>query len=133
MGRSNVYKRLAEGLSPVAAYEVAPHRYLWNAPVADPMPFTWREVRDAAPYKVGDVVFVVHGDTFRRAYIATVGVDKDSWDDWRECYHVLPETKAGRWSKVYYIAHPGYIQRGYQRAGLAPEMPKDNEGGKGNG
>ena len=112
-------------LGPVAAYPVAPHRYKWDAVTPDDLAITWREVRDAAPYKVGEVVFVVHGDGFRRAYIGAVDVQKDRWGEWLECYRVFPETKAGRWSRLFYVAHPGFIQRGYQRAGLAPEMPKD--------
>lgn len=111
---------------PVSSYEVAEHRYLWNAPVADPMPYKWREVRDAAPYKVGEVVYVVHGDTYRKAIIAVVDCTKDAYDDWRECYKVFPETKAGTWSKLFYVAHPGFIQRAYQRAGLAPEMHNEH-------
>lgn len=112
-------------LPPVADFTVAPHRYLWNATLPAELAITWREVRDAAPYKAGEVVFVVYGDGFRRAYVESVDVQKDRWDDWRECYRVFPETKAGQWSKLFYIAHPGFIQRGYQRAGLAPEMPSD--------
>ena len=46
-------------LGPVAAYPVAPHRYKWDAVTPDDLAITWREVRDAAPYKVGEVVFVV--------------------------------------------------------------------------
>lgn len=112
-------------LGPVADYEVAPHRYRYDKP-HDPeaaIPITWRDVRDAAPYKAGEVVFVVHGDGFRRAIIHLVDVTKDGADFWRECYRVFPETKAGQWSRLFYVAHPGFIQRGYQRAGLAPEMP----------
>jgi hypothetical protein len=108
---------------PVADYPVAPHRYKWDAVTPDDLAITWREVRDAAPYKAGEVVFVVYGDGFRRAIISSVEVTKDASDFWRECYHVFPETKAGQWSKLYYVAHPGFVQRGYQRAGLAPEMP----------
>jgi hypothetical protein len=109
---------------PVSSYTVAEHRYVWNPPLQDPMPYTYKEVREAAPYKVGDVVYVVHGDGYRKAIIAVVDCAKDTYDDWRECYTVFPETKAGHWSKLYYTAHPGFIQRGYQRAGLAPDIPK---------
>ena len=110
-------------LDPVADYPVAEHRYLWSAPLADPLPITWREVRDAAPYKIGDVVYVIHDDGFAKAIVIHVGVDKDSFGDWREQYKVCRETKSGAWSKMWQIAHPGFIQRGYQRAGLAPDIP----------
>lgn len=108
---------------PVAAYEVAGHRYLYNSPTPETYPYTYREVKAAAPYKVGDVVYVVYGDTFRKAIIARVECTKDAYDFWRECYDVFPETKSGEWSKLFYVAHPGFIQRGYQRAGLAPDVP----------
>lgn len=119
-------------LAPVAAYEVAPHRYLFTDPNFDPdapIPYTWREVRDAAPYKVGEVVYVVYGDGFRKALIHHVDADKDVYDFWREVYTVLPETKKGQWSKVFYKAYSGFIQRGYQRAGLAPDVPVKWSGG----
>lgn len=114
-------------LEPVAAYPVAPHRYLWTAPVPDHIPTKWRDVIAAAPYKVGDVVLTVYGDGYRRAYVERVSCDKDRFDDWRECYHVLPETKAGTWSKLYHVTHPGLIQRAYIRAGQAPDCPPENE------
>lgn len=119
--------KFGQKLNPVADYEVAPHRYRWDIATPDDVAITWREVRDAAPYKAGEVVFVVYGDGFRKAYIGAVEVTKDAYEFWRECYHVFPETKAGAWSKLFYVAHPGFIQRGYQRAGLAPEMPVDKD------
>lgn len=109
---------------PVSEYEVAPHRYLWDRTTPDDLAVTVREVIAAAPYKPGEVVYVVYGDSYRKAMIYSVSVDRNIYDEWRECYRVFPETKAGLWSKLYYTAHPGYIQRGYQRAGLAPEMPE---------
>lgn len=125
--------RFGVKLNPVAAYEVAPHRYKWDAVTPDDLAITWREVRDAAPYKAGEVVYEERGEGFRRAYIYGVNVEMGYDGFWRECYTVFPETKSGEWSKLYHKTHPGFIQRGYQRAGLAPEMPKDDEGGKGNG
>lgn len=116
-------------LPPVENFAVAPHRYLFNAPSPDVLPYTWREVRDAAPYKAGEVIYTVDGDTFRRAYIVRVDVTKNAYDDWREVYWVRPETKAGQFAKREYMAHPGFVQRGYQRAlGLdecdRPKAPK---------
>jgi hypothetical protein len=103
-------------LPPVNTFNVSPHLYSYHAPSPDPMPYTWREVRDAAPYKPGDVVYVVDGDGFRKAYISRVDVDKNNWDDWREYYWVRPETKQGTFAKREYKAYPGFVQRGYQRA-----------------
>ena len=107
---------------PVADYPVAPHRYRWDTPSED-VPDNWRAVRDAAPYKVGEVVYVVYGAGFAKAIISLVDSAKTSHDEWRETYRVHRETKKGEWSKLFYVAHPGFIQRGYQRAGLAPDMP----------
>jgi hypothetical protein len=114
-------------LQPVAAYEVAPHRYLYNRPF-DPsvdMPETYKETIAAAPYKVGDVVLTVCGEGYARAYVAGVYADRNHYGELREYYLIRRETKAGEWSKRPYHAWPGQIQRGYQRAGQAPEMPKD--------
>lgn len=111
---------------PVASYPVAEHRYAWDKPTPDDFAFTYKEVREAAPYKVGDVVYVVYGDGFRKAIVYAVQVHMGNDGFWREAYAVFPETKSGEWSKLYYVAHPGYIQRGYYRAGLAPEMPSEH-------
>ena len=124
MGR----KHPQHSLPPVTEFEVAPHRYLWNAPtgaetlsVSDSM--VPSKVRAAAPYQRGDVVWVIHGGGFIRAYIEHVLVRyKDG--DLVEYYRVRHENKNGQWSRVVKDAFPGYIQRGYYRAGLAPEIPK---------
>lgn len=114
-------------LPPVIAFEVAPHRYLYDAPFdpETPLPLTWKEVKAASPYKAGEVVYVAYGDGFARAYIHALSCAHDDLGFLREAYEVRRETKAGEWAKRTYIAHPGFIQRGYQRAGLAPEMPQD--------
>ena len=111
-------------LAPVETYTVAEHRYLWNEPIPDKYPESWREVRDAAPYKAGEVVYVAYGDGFTRAYIERVDVDYNRWTEWREFYWVRRETKKGLFAKVAYKAYSGYVQRGYQRAGLAPDVPE---------
>lgn len=112
-------------LAPVSEFTVAEHRYRWDAP-SDPAELdrtTWKQVRDASPYKAGEVVYVVYGDTYAKAYIHEVSCERNYYDELREYYIVRRETKAGRWANQTYKAHPGYVQRGYQRAGLAPEMP----------
>lgn len=112
-------------LPPVASFAVAPHRYLWTAPIADPPPQTWREVREAAPYKPGDVVFVVYGDGYCRAYVHAITCRRDGFGDLVEAYEIRRETRSGTFHKRAYVVGAGLVQRGYQRAGLAPEMPKD--------
>lgn len=109
---------------PVADYAAAAHRYLYNRPIPDVFPTTYREIMGAAPYKVGEVVYIIYGDGFTKAIISRVSCDKDRWDDWRECYEVHRETKKGAWSKKFHKVWSGYIQRGYQRAGLAPDVPE---------
>lgn len=110
----------------VACFEVAPHRYLYTGLVGgealtDP---TYRQVKEAAPYKAGDVVYVAYGDGFTKAYIHYVGCRRDRYDDKVEYYDARRETKKGDWAKKTYMIYPGTIQRGYHRAGLAPEIPE---------
>lgn len=117
-----------------ATLDVAPHRYLWTGSPEE----TERELLAGergtearqkfmalVPYKVGEVVYVVYGDTFAKAYISAVLCNYDRYGDRREMYRVHRLNADGkRFSKRWYYAHPGYVQRGYQRAGLAPEMPE---------
>jgi hypothetical protein len=118
-------KRKLPPLPPVSTFTVAPHRYLWNDPPGqDVDESSWRAVRDAAPYKAGEVVYVVHGDGYRLAYIVRVDARKNLYDDWQECYEVRPANKSGDvFAARSYTAYPGFIQRAYKRAGLAPEIP----------
>jgi hypothetical protein len=103
------------------AFEVAPHRYLFSGGPDRPEGF--KAVRNAAPYQTGDVIYVVHGSGFARAYVHRVWAEPDSLGDYRECYDVRRETKTGSFAKTFYRVHPGQVQRGYQRAGLAPDVP----------
>jgi hypothetical protein len=106
------------------AFQVAEHRYRWD--IADTtFPLTWSDVKASAPYKVGEVIYVVHGDGYARAYVHAVTCAKDGLDFWRESYIVRRETATGAFSKRAYMVHPGQVQRGYQRRGWAPEMPKE--------
>jgi hypothetical protein len=114
-------------LPPVTTFTVAPHRYLWNAPASETVPCTYREVKTAAPYKAGEVIYVVDGDGYRRAYIVHVTADRDRYDEWREYYEVRPETKNGTFAKRSYKAYPGFVQRGYQRALGLDDMDRETE------
>lgn len=107
---------------------VAPHRYRWDReddldPTHGAMPI--RDFRAAAPYQPGDVVYVQCGDEVKKARVMLVLVDYDLWGDRRHGYRVQLETKAGLWAKNWIVTHPGFIQRGYQKMGLAPEMPEN--------
>lgn len=109
-------------------YPVAPHRYLWHRTKAEVEAevarTTWAEVRDAAPYKPGEVVYVVWGDGFARAYVHAITCRRDGFGDLAEAYEIRRETKAGHWAKRVYTVGAGLVQRGYQRAGLAPDVPE---------
>lgn len=112
-------------LPPVETFTVAPHRYLYDAPY-DPeakQPTTYREVKAAAPYKIGDVIYVAYGDGYARAYVHDISCRRDRWDDLQEVYLIRRETKTGEFGKRAYQTFPGLIQRGYHRAGLAPDIP----------
>jgi hypothetical protein len=109
---------------PVADLPVAPHRYRYDAPLS-PDPTSYKEAKAAAPYKAGEVVYVAYGDGYAKALIDYVTARLDRFDDPKEAYIVRRETKAGLWSKRAYLTYPGIIQRGYYRAGLAPEIPAD--------
>ena len=111
--------------TPVADCTVAPHRYLWTRNPDDmPDPDDYREVKAATPYKVGEVIWIAYGEGCTRAIISYVGPVRNYYDEWTEEYTVHRETKKGTWSKIWYKVRSGIVQRGYQRAGLAPEMPK---------
>lgn len=113
-------------LPPVAEFEVAPHRYTYTKLVGGESLInpTFKEVKEAAPYKVGEVVYVAYGDGFAKCYISYVAARVNHEGDKVEYYFGRRETKKGEWCKREYTVYPGYIQRGYYRAGLAPEIPE---------
>ena len=108
----------------------APHRFTWDSDTIDGS-FVVRDgqaipsLRDfmaLSPYKVGDVIMVTHGEGFKRAYVSLVGHDYDRFGDRMLKYRVHTENAKGDvFSKNFYYVWPGMIQRGYQRAGLAPD------------
>lgn len=108
-------------------FKVAEHRYRWDAEF-DPnkdLPLTWKEVKASAPYKKGEIIYMVYGDGYARAYIHDVTCVPDGYGFLREAYIVRRETATGAFAKRTNTVHPGQVQRGYQRRGWAPEMPKD--------
>jgi len=108
---------------PVADFEVAPHRYLWSG-IEDVYrdAASYAEFMAGVPYKKGEVVWLDHG-TPVKALIVDVFCDRDRFGDRREKYRVVTETKKGFWSKSWHYTWSGYIQRGYKKAGLAPDIP----------
>lgn len=130
--------RMVKDWSPerVEDTELAPHRYRWDED-REPVAVEYRKGGDAmqralderkafmaaVPYKVGEVVMVERGQRFERARITHVFTERNRHDELREKYRVQFATVKGLWSRVWFYVSPGEVQRGYQRAGLAPEMP----------
>jgi len=115
----------------VEDYEVAPHRYLYNDPPTAALSFGKPESFgawfDSIPYKEGEVVYIDCGGAEpKRAKIYAVVVERDLYGERREVYKVQYETKAGLFSKLWEKTSPGYVQRGYQKAGLAPDVPAND-------
>lgn len=125
--------RMVKNWTPIKVeeIEVAPHRYRWDGAVgADgnrlgdiALADDFRAARACIPYKEGEVVYIERGDKAVRALIYRAAIGRDRYGDRREWYNVQPETASGTFSKLWERVHPGFIQRGYQRAGLAPEIP----------
>lgn len=105
----------------VANAVVAPHRYTWDRDDGV-MEKGYRQTIDLAPYKVGDVVLVEVGNTAVKAIVLSVLAYRDRYGDYQEYYRVARETKKGLWAKVWCNTFPGFIQRGYALAGLAPDV-----------
>lgn len=116
----------------VASAEVAPHRYLWSGairPDGEPAKelvdcTSFKDRRANVPYAEGEVVYVERsGEAVKARIYVVLTTMRDRYGDPREAYKVQVATASGHWSKLWEMAHPGFIQRGYKRAGLAPDVP----------
>lgn len=108
-------------------FPVAPHRYVWSGTDDTFLHAkTHKEFKAGCPYKEGEVVFVEHGGKPVRAKIIGVWRERDYYGDPRVVYRVQLETAKGIFSKLWTTTWPGFIQRGYQLAGLAPDIPASN-------
>lgn len=109
--------------TPVEDTPVAPHRMKWDGSGdVEPKDDKYSSFVATSHYKPGEVVMVVYGDGFARARILNVFAQRKYSGDLGHQYRVQRETKKGRWSRNLYYTWPGYIQRGYLRAGLAPDL-----------
>jgi hypothetical protein len=109
-------------LLPVDQYPVAPHRYLYDDPRPDPT--TLAEARKNAPYKADEVIWCdLGGAAPKRCYVVYVGAEFNRHGEPREWYSVRPERKDRKFGTGIRYAYPGHVQRGYQKAGLAPDVP----------
>lgn len=100
---------------------MAPHRYTWDSEGSQwdaPDYKTWLA---SVPYKAGENVYLDFGGRLVKAHILNVVRSDDGFGFRREAYTVQVETKTGHWSKLWERTHPGFIQRGYLLAGLAPD------------
>lgn len=125
--------RVVKDWKPVKAddMQVAPHRYLWGGAIgSDGQKLPWienatnsRETRAAIPYREGEVIYIDRGGIAVRALIYVVlPHTRDHLGSRRESFHVQPETRDGTFSKLWERVYPGTIQRGYHKAGLAPDL-----------
>lgn len=105
----------------VDSLPVAPHRYLWDAPPTLDGDVPYKEWVLSVPYKRGEVIWFLHNGEHKRGLIVRLEIDRDLQGDKREAYMVRPETKSGYFSKRLIKTYPGFIQRGYHAAGLAPD------------
>lgn len=116
--------------------DVAPHRYRYTGTIGPDgqelkdvgLCDEYREAMQNVPYREGEVVFV-EGPKGKpeRALIHTVYLRRDRFGFRVERYKIQRQTAKGLFSKLWEQSAPGFIQRGYQQAGLAPEMPDEQE------
>lgn len=99
---------------------VSPHRYTWED--KRPLAETLREARANAPYKPGDIVWCMIDGVARKAKIRHVFAEMGYYGWPREFYTAQLDTKKGLWAKQWRRIYPGFIQRGYHAAGLAPDL-----------
>lgn len=104
---------------------IAPHRYTWENDLPDLDSFglhEWDQMKAAIPYKDGEVVYIDRGGVAVRALIIDAFVRRDEYSGVRRPrYRVMVETAKDTWSKNWEYVFPGFIQRGYLAAGLAPD------------
>jgi hypothetical protein len=111
--------------------QVAPHRYLWSGAILPSgerakdldLCDNYDERKANVPYGIGDVVYIERGASAAKARIVGVYWRRNYHHELVETYRIQVETASGLWSKLWEMTHPGFIQRGYQRAGLAPDIP----------
>ena len=75
---------------------------------------------DSVPYKAGDVVWVEDGNKAVLALISGVWFELDRNEFRRAKFRIQKATKAGTFSKQFSYTYPGFIQRGYEKAGNDP-------------
>lgn len=107
----------------VEEMQVAPHRYTWDdddtsIDVNEKLS-VWKA---KVPYKEGEVVFVEHNGEAKRALIYIMRPERDRAGFRQEVYLCQIETADGHFAKQWTKVWPGGIQRGYFKAGRAPDL-----------
>jgi len=111
---------------PVDAYPVAPHRYLFTDMDESyrESGTSWKDFKAGLPYDIGDVIYLEYNGELRKAIISYVFREVDRFGDFREKYRIHLANKTGNvFGKSWVYTYPGFIQRGYKLAGLAPDVP----------
>jgi hypothetical protein len=106
--------------------EVSPHRYTWDNDRPDLDDFStdqWKEMRAAVEYQPGDVVYVIRNGKPVKALVLNFFIRRSDWDGSRKVkFRIAVATAKGEWSKLWEHTHPGFIQRAYLEAGMAPDL-----------
>ena len=110
---------------------VAPHRYHYKGTIGPngeelanvELAKDYTEARRTFPYQEGEVVYMDDGGKAVRVLIYAVCIGRNMYGDRTHEYKVQRETKGGTFSKLWERTYPGFIQRGYARAGIATEFP----------
>jgi antitoxin (DNA-binding transcriptional repressor) of toxin-antitoxin stability system len=114
----------------VADATVAPHRMLWSGALnhsGEPAKDLdacddWRECKANFSYREGETIMITRSGAAVKALVIAAFIRRNHFGDRCEAYKIVVETKSGYWSKLWEITHPGFIQRGYLAAGLAPDL-----------
>lgn len=79
-----------------------------------------RNCRENSPFKVGNVVWAVHGHRVCKVVILHVFAESEGLGTcYRQKYRVLPILKDGKsWGKRWFYVYPDYIERAYERVKL---------------
>lgn len=105
---------------------VSPHRYRWDRGDDHEQPEqSYAEWHAAVAYKPGEVVYVDVSGVATLARVLYVFCERNRFDERQAKYRVQLATKRGTWAGSWVYTWPGFIQRGYALAGLAPDVPSD--------
>lgn len=128
--RHPIFTKLLEATPVPSLATVAPHRYLWSGAILPNgekakdlcLCDDYNEAKANIPYLEGEVIWLIRDGKPIRALIIDTHLERDRFGDRREFYRVVFETKKDTWSKLWEKTWPGFVQKGYKIAGLAPDV-----------